>query len=416
MKIAIVHPSLAVKGGADNIVVWLAWGLGRRGHDVTIFTGGYDAALWPGEYTAGLNVVVLRHTERFLRSTRLALTRLGLVLSRKLRGFDLVNCHNWPANIWVARARRMSGRFPKVVWYCQEPSRKLYWEITDTNLVAHISRAGHSQFDAHLREEAERDRRAATRSSRRMRSRARDIEFDRAALEMMDSVLVNSRFSKGSFEAVYGVSPALCYLGIPFGDAAAPSSGKGDYFCVVSPLRTRKNVQNVVEAMNVLVNQWNVQGLKLRIVGDGVDRGALEGLVARYGLRPEVEFSGHLPDGELPGVYARARLAVYVPIDEPFGLIPLEAMACGTPVIASDHGGSLETVVHGETGLHVNPFQPEAIAAAIRELYFDDARIAAMGARGRALVRERFGLDGFLDRFEEMALGKRGLRRRQDGV
>ena len=412
MNIALVHPSLAVKGGAESIVVWLAWGLRQRGHRVTVFTADYNEALWPGGYLDGVEVEHVDARAHFLNSSRLALYRTAYRLRRRLAAFDLVNCHNWPANLWVGLAKAMSLRFPRVVWYCQEPNRNIYWEKTDRHLLEHCRRADESPCNAHLREDVERERRDATATERRHRKRSRAIRWDQAAARRMDLALVNSRFSKETYEAVYGASPLICHLGIPLGGPGAspgpgtePAGPRGNYLCAVSPLTRKKNVHNVIEAMDILVHRWKRADVRLRVAGEGPERGSLEALVAARGLRGSVEVLGPVPDGELPCLYRGARLAVYVPIDEPFGLVPLEAMSHGTPVVASDHGGILDTVVHGETGLHVNPFDPEAIARAIQDLYDDEPRRQAMGAAGARRVRELFTLEQFLDRFEAAALG-----------
>ena len=141
MRIALVHPTLAIRGGAENIVVWLASGLQRRGHEVTVFTLGYDATLWPSEQVRGLQIELLRVPLARLNSTRLELFWLGRALRKRLMGYGVVNCHNWPANLWVARARRGERRFPRVVWSCQEPNRRLHWDKTDRNLVGFVARS-----------------------------------------------------------------------------------------------------------------------------------------------------------------------------------------------------------------------------------------------------------------------------------
>ena len=404
MKIAIVHPTLAVKGGAQNVVVWLAWGLRQRGHQVAVFTTACDPTLWPARYTDGLDVTVLGEPLRLLNSNWLRLHHYARALRRRLPGFDLVNCHNPPAQLWAARARRHAARFPTLVWYCEEPNRKVHWQKTNRHLVAHAAAQPDGPYNAHLRAEVERDRFNATRSPHRRRKRARDVAWDRAAAEAVDRALVNSRFSRESFQQVFGRDATVCHLGVPT-DRPPPQVAREDYVAVVSPLTPKKNVHNVVEAMDVLAHRWGRSDVRLRIVGDGPARGALEALAAERGLAGRVEFLGYLPDGALPDFYARARLSVYVPIDEPFGLVPVESMRCGTPPVVSNHGGPLDSVVHGETGLHVDPFDPEAIAAAVRDLYDDDARIAAMGEAGARRVRDTFSLDRFLDRFERLALG-----------
>ena len=404
MKVAIVHPSLAIKGGAENIVIWLARGLRKRGHSVTVFTTEYNGALWSGEYTEDLEVVLFDAPRRVMNSAWLGLRRVGRVLRKKLAGFDVVNCHNWPSNLWVASARRTWRGFPRTVWCCHEPNRQIHWERTNRHLLEYASRAQDSPYNAHLVEDVARERMSAIGSERRRRRNARAVRWDRASVRKMDTVLVNSRFSRENFEGVYGVSPSVCYLGIPLADKEAQPT-KGGYFCVVSALTRKKNVHNVVEAMHILVNEWKLEGLNLRIVGDGPERGVIEDLVAKHGLRRRIEVLGSCSDGELRSLYERARLTVYVPIDEPFGLVPLESMALGTPVISSDHGGPVDTVVHKETGLHVDCSDPRAIAAAVKSLYYDEARIREMGSAGARRVRENFTLESFVDRFETMALG-----------
>lgn len=401
MKIALVHPNLSVRGGAENVLVWLAQGLARRGHSVTVFTASYRPELWPGELVRGLRVESLRVPRAFLRSKRLTLYCFGRALARRVGNCAVLNCHNWPSNLWVARARGASRRFPRVVWYCQEPNRRIYWEETDRTLVGFVAGGGDPRYNEHLRRDVERERASA---ALRARKRARDIAWDQAALRAVDLALVNSRFSQATFERVYRHSAEVCAPGIPLPAEAEPAGERGECFCAVSPLTRKKNVHNVIEAFGLLAGQGRLSRARLRIVGDGAERPLLERRVAELGLAGRVEFLGFVPDAELWRVYREARLLVYVPVDEPFGLVPLEAMVCGTPVVASNHGGPLESVVNGETGLHVDPFDPRAIAEAVAALYDSEARRRDMGAAGVRRVRGQFGLESFLDRYERLAL------------
>lgn len=105
--------------------------------------------------------------------------------------------------------------------------------------------------------------------------------------------------------------------------------------------------------------------------------------------RVQVTLLEGLSDSELVEHYNRASLVVYAPYLEPFGFVPLEAMACGTPVVGVREGGVRESVVHGETGLLVER-DVEAFAEATRELLRDEPRRAAFGQAGSRLVRERW--------------------------
>jgi glycosyltransferase involved in cell wall biosynthesis len=82
-----------------------------------------------------------------------------------------------------------------------------------------------------------------------------------------------------------------------------------------------------------------------------------------------------------------------VPWYEPFGIVPLEAAACGVPVIAAAVGGLIDTVVDGTTGVHVPPRSPERIAEALRELLLDPRRRSRLGAAAAQRARRLYGWD-----------------------
>jgi len=95
----------------------------------------------------------------------------------------------------------------------------------------------------------------------------------------------------------------------------------------------------------------------------------------------------------MPALLRSADAVVCVPWYEPFGIVPLEAMACGVPVVATAVGGQIDSVVHGVTGVHVPPREPAAIAAALRDLLADDARRAALGRDGSRRARRLYDFD-----------------------
>ncbi|MFA5787645.1 MAG: glycosyltransferase family 4 protein, partial [Actinomycetota bacterium] len=147
-------------------------------------------------------------------------------------------------------------------------------------------------------------------------------------------------------------------------------------------LEYEKGVQTVLEALPALIKEMPVQ---FHIAGSGTHREELEKLTTRLELGEHVRFLGFLNESELANYYRAADLAVVPSLYEPFGMVALETMAAGTPLIVGDTGGLRELVSHGATGLRVAPGDPEAMLDALRRVLTDHrlARRIAMDARRR---------------------------------
>jgi D-inositol-3-phosphate glycosyltransferase len=174
----------------------------------------------------------------------------------------------------------------------------------------------------------------------------------------------------------------------PCGPPWPPSTGR-PRVVVVSRLVERKGIGNVITALA------DVPGAELLIAG-GPPEGLLEddpearrlaAVAERAGVRDRVELLGAVDRGRVPSLLRSADVVACCPWYEPFGLVAVEAMACGRPVVATEVGGLAETVVDGETGLLVPPRRPDHIAAALRRLVDDPDAVQRMGANGTVRAR-----------------------------
>jgi len=138
------------------------------------------------------------------------------------------------------------------------------------------------------------------------------------------------------------------------------------------------------------------------VVAGGPDASALRedpearrlcALAERLGVAGRLVLRGRVGRDAMPPLLRSADAVVCVPWYEPFGIVPLEAMACGVPVVASAVGGQIDSVVHGVTGVHVPARDPEALAQALRALLDEPRRRAALGAAGARRARERYDFD-----------------------
>jgi glycosyltransferase involved in cell wall biosynthesis len=113
-------------------------------------------------------------------------------------------------------------------------------------------------------------------------------------------------------------------------------------------------------------------------------------LARATGVADRVDFRGRVERGDVPALLRSADVVVCVPWYEPFGIVPLEAMACGRPVVASAVGGLVDTVVDEVTGLHVPPRDPARVAGAVRTLLDRPDLRASFGAAGAARATARY--------------------------
>ncbi len=173
---------------------------------------------------------------------------------------------------------------------------------------------------------------------------------------------------------------------------------------VLGRLVRRKGVDEVIAALRRL------PGVELLVAGgpDGSgehsaalhrdpDARRLRRAAAAAGVADRVRLLGAVARPDVPALLRSADAVVCVPWYEPFGIVPLEAMACGRPVVASAVGGIQDTVVDQVTGLLVPPRRPDAVAAALRTLLATPTRALAFGIAGRDRVLARYGWDRIAD-------------------
>lgn len=173
----------------------------------------------------------------------------------------------------------------------------------------------------------------------------------------------------------------------------------------VGRMLPRKDIRNIVRALAVLlqrdacVTDSPRQPVKLMVVGgETVDPdpiatpeiGELQQLAAGLGVTGHLRFVGKRQPNELSYYYSAGDVVVTTPWYEPFGLTPLEAMACGRPVIGSAVGGITFTIKDGETGFLVPPRNPEALAARLRHVFSQPELCEQMGLDARARVEREF--------------------------
>ena len=379
MKVAMVseHASpLAVLGGTDaggqNVhVAALSAALARRGAEVVVHTRRDDPAL-PARVDAAPGVTVehvdagpaepipkddlLPHMDEFAERLRRSLLADPP---------DVVHAHFWMSGRAALAAARPLGIPVVQTFHALGVVKRRYQGAKDT------SPPTRRREEATLAREA--DRIVATCSDE-------VFELVRIGADLRRVAVVPCGVDLGMFR--------------PDGPAAPRPSGAARLL-VVSRLVERKGIGDVIAAMARLPRvELVVAGGPPAAELAGIPEAArLAALAERVGVAGRVRLLGRVGRCDLPALYRSADLVVNVPWYEPFGIVPLEAMACGVPVVVSAVGGLVDTVVDDVTGIHVPPRRPGLLAAAVAALLADPERRATLAATGARRARRRYGWD-----------------------
>jgi glycosyltransferase involved in cell wall biosynthesis len=243
------------------------------------------------------------------------------------------------------------------------------------------------QFDAYFGHE--RLGRASSAMMRRVMSRM--ARWDRDTAGRADRYVAISHYVAGRIRRYYNRDATVVYPPVdttyftpPAAASPSPisssSASSGRYALVVSALVPYKQVDLAIEACRLA-------RVPLTIAGDGPERARLERIASA--VPGSVTFLGRQSDAEIRELYRGAAVTL-LPGEEDFGIVPVEAQACATPVVALGRGGAVETVVPGTTGMLVDDASAPAFAEAIAratQTAFDPAAIRAHAER---FSRERF--------------------------
>lgn len=186
---------------------------------------------------------------------------------------------------------------------------------------------------------------------------------------------------------------------------------KGIETLVKACAKLKDGIEHQVINLDGTPTAYNLNPSKLRLVivggsdpdqSDGLERNRIEKMVADLGIAQNTQFVGRVGHDLLPLYYTAADVCVIPSHYEPFGLVAIEAMACGTPVVASDVGGLKFTVVPEETGLLVPPQDVDKFAAAIDRILSDELWARKLRRQAPIRVQQNFSWSGVAARLSHL--------------
>lgn len=388
MRISMIseHASpLAALGGVDaggqNVhVAALSEALARRGHHVTVYTR-RDATELPARVRVGRRLEVVhvdagppRHVPKDELLPFMGELADGVARDWSQRPPDVVHGHFWMSGLAALDAARRPDDG------CRVPV------IQTFHALGTVKRRHQGAEDTSPQERRWLEP-GVGRSADRIIATCSDEVFELKAM--------------GISTAKISIAPCGVDLGFFSAEGPADARARRHRILSVGRLVPRKGVDLVIKALPYL-REAGFDDVELLIVGGGGDSGALHAdpevrrlmdLAAELGVSEQVRLQGQVPRGAMPGIFRSADAVVCAPWYEPFGIVPLEAMACGVPVVAAAVGGLRDTVVDHGTGLHVPPRDPEAIASALAMLLDNPTLRAELGNAGKLRARTRYSWD-----------------------
>lgn len=393
MRIAVYHNLLS--GGAKRALAELTRRLARR-HEIDVYSlscSSHDFAdlrpfvrqyrVFPFEPLPLLRSPFGRLNQAARTADLLRLNRLNRQIAQEIeRGeYDVVFVH--PCQFETSPSLLAHLRHIPSVYFCQEPLRRVHepapWRPYDQ--PASRARQLMDQVDPLIRLYYGTVRRVDHRNARGA-----------------GRVLVNSEFIQSAASRIYELDAHVSYLGVDsemFRPLSLPRKG---FILSVGSLTPLKGFDFLIGAVARVPQAQRPPLVIASNFENPPERDYLQRLASEGGV--ELRLLSRVSDDELVRLYNEAAAVAYAAVREPFGLVPLEAMACGTPVVAVREGGVRETVVDEETGLLVER-ETKPFATALSRLLAGPQLAADYGRQGRELVLRRWTWDEAAARVEE---------------
>jgi len=343
MKIALVHDFLTKLGGAERVLLALS----EIFPHAPIYTSFYDESL--DSYFRG-KTLVISDLQRWYAKFRFEAKYFLPFLATAVESFDFSEFDLIISSSAAFSKGILTPAHCLHICYCHTPMRYV-WDSYHQNLAEKAPRGiGGKVVDGILHNLRVWDRHSAHR---------------------VDVWVANSRNVARRIKKYYRADAKVIYPPVDT-HKIKPGGEKEDFFLIVSRLSAYKRIDVAIQAFNLLK-------LPLIIIGEGEDSLRLKKMAGS-----NIQFLGW-QDDEAKFDYLKKARALVFPGEEDFGIVPVEAMAAGTPVIAYGRGGVTESVVEGETGIFFPKLNPAGLIEGVKRFYMLEPKIR----RSRLVKRAR---------------------------
>lgn len=376
MKIAILHPSLDVEGGAEKQVLMLAKNLKNNGHDVKIYVSKLDKAKCYPDLIKNLKIVECGgYGYGDVKKTVLFSQLYMRSMAKKIEDCDVINCHNFPTTYAAVIAKKKLKK--PIVWMCNEPPFvPLYnGEKFSKSLFSFIYKLVISPF----------------------------LIYNKFIAKKIDKIIVLDEMNKKRVNITYSKTSTVVHTGLDFPKISKVKKNK-DNFIVLSAGRIDKGkrTEDAIKAVSCLKEK--IPGIKLEIAGTGKLLNKMRKLVKQLKLEKYIIFHGRVSDKKLNELYSTCEVFLFTAENQSWGLVPLEAMAHKKPVIVSTGCGVADLLKEGNVCLKIKPRDVNDIVNKILLVYSNRTFADKLARNGGLFVRKEFSWDKYTKEMEKIFL------------
>ena len=381
LNIAVFHPRFDEIGGAELFIMKMAGQLRKMGHKVDVYGVRVNPIFKEVKQLSNFSSLRVFHNAA-IDFLAIHLLGFGFVKILKKEQYDIINPHHYPAPFISVLLKKIGWTRAKIVWMCHGLNDLLYdkdkshWRISPlgAKIIYYLL------FPFRW--------------------------VDGWSIKNVDAIVSNSKNTRMQVKKVYGRDSCIVNPGVDI-DIFNPHNVDADKYvterkCLlaVGRLRKRKNFDFLLRAFKKIIEVS--PDVVLRIVGEGPEKENLAQLIQNLGLKEYVELLPQTNPENLAKLYKVCNLFVH-PVEkyESWGMVILEAMAMGKPVVAVKSSGPREIIINGQTGYLVD-FSLAEFTEKIVDLLSSPQKASQMGEEGRKRVLSNFSWEKSAKKMEEI--------------
>ena len=376
MKVAILHTSLDVQGGAERQVLMLAIGLKKKGHDATVYVSKLDKEKCYPDLINKIKVVECGgFGYKDIKKTILFSPHYMNKMSKSVKGCDLINCHNYPT-IYAAVKLKRKFNAP-IIWMCNEPPfPPLYkggeYSKTISSLIYRI-------VVFHF------------------------LTYNQIISEKIDRIMVLDKMNYERIRKTYKKNPTIIHTGLDFPASIKSKKIKNKFVVLaVGRIDKGKRTEDAIKSIEYLKNK--IPNILLNIVGGGKMMDSMKNLVKKSNLENYVIFHGKVSDKKLSELYSECDVFLFTAENQSWGLVPLEAMSYGKPCVVSTGAGVSEVLKDRVNCLKINPRDVKGIVNSVLLLNKNKKIADKIARNGRNFVKKEFSWNKYVNEMERVFL------------